>query len=420
MRNVPKLRFKEFSEEWKEKKFKDLVLLQRGSSPRPIVKYITTSLDGVNWIKIGDTNKENRFITSTSEKITKEGAKKSREVKKGEIILSNSMSYGRPFILKIDGYIHDGWFVLRNYEENLNKEFLCQLLGSEIVQKQYKKLAAGGVVENISSELVNAIIINLPNLEEQEKIADFLSSIDKKISITEEKLDLFKDYKKGIMQKIFNQELRFKDSEGNDYPEWEEKEVRNLVKDKIIEKPLDGNHGSLHPTSSDYVLSGIPFIMANDINKNSIDLKECKKISKEQAKTLQKGFSKEGDILLTHKGSIGRTCIVPKLETDYIILTPQVTYYRILNNRILINKYLKSYFESPNFVKILEVISSSGTRPYIGITEQLELKIQLPCLEEQEKIANFLSSIDNKIDNLTSELEDLKEFKKGLLQQMFV
>lgn len=202
-----KLKFKDSNgndyPEWEEKKFQQLVLLQRGSSPRPIVKYITTSSDGVNWIKIGDTNKENRFITSTSEKITKEGAKKSREVKKGEIILSNSMSYGRPFILKIDGYIHDGWFVLRNYEENLNKEFLCQLLGSEIVQKQYKKLAAGGVVENISSELVNAVNIELPCLEEQQKIADFLSSIDNKIDSLAAELEDLKEFKKGLLQQMF-------------------------------------------------------------------------------------------------------------------------------------------------------------------------------------------------------------------------
>ena len=201
------LRFKDSNgndyPEWEEKNFQQLVLLQRGSSPRPIVKYITTSSDGVNWIKIGDTNKENRFITSTSEKITKEGAKKSREVKKGEIILSNSMSYGRPFILKIDGYIHDGWFVLRNYEENLNKEFLCQLLGSEIVQKQYKKLAAGGVVENISSELVNAVNIELPCLEEQQKIADFLSSIDNKIDNLAAELEDLKEFKKGLLQQMF-------------------------------------------------------------------------------------------------------------------------------------------------------------------------------------------------------------------------
>ena len=239
-RKVPKLRFKEFTDEWEEKRLGEIILLQRGSSPRPIVKYLTASIEGVNWIKIGDTNKENKYIISTTEKITKEGAKKSREVKKGEIILSNSMSYGRPFILKIDGYIHDGWFVIRKYEKNFLKEFLCQLLTSPLIQKQYKKLAAGGVVENISSELVNSVIVGVTTLQEQQKIADFLSCVDTKISLTEEKLENLKIYKKGIMQKIFSQEIRFKDKNGNDYPEWEETKLGDLV-EEYIEKTIINN-----------------------------------------------------------------------------------------------------------------------------------------------------------------------------------
>ena len=148
---------------WSQKSFKELLRLDRGSSPRPIVKYITESEDGVNWIKIGDTKGVNSFITSTKQKITQEGAKKSRKVSKGEIILSNSMSYGKPFILNIDGYIHDGWFVIRKYEDNLDKDFLIQILGGEPVQRQYNRLAAGGVVTNISSELVYAVKINFPH-----------------------------------------------------------------------------------------------------------------------------------------------------------------------------------------------------------------------------------------------------------------
>ena len=404
MRNVPKLRFKEFSEEWKEKKFKDLVLLQRGSSPRPIVKYITTSLDGVNWIKIGDTNKENRFITSTSEKITKEGAKKSREVKKGEIILSNSMSYGRPFILKIDGYIHDGWFVLRNYEENLNKEFLCQLLGSEIVQKQYKKLAAGGVVENISSELVNAIIINLPNLEEQEKIADFLSSIDKKISITEEKLDLFKDYKKGIIQKIFNQELRFKDSKGNNYPEWE------LVTTKEVSKITMG----FTPSTKDESMWNGKYKWLS-----IADLKENGKYIHKTSKTItdkgikNKKILKKGTLIMSFKLTLGRLGII----SEEMFTNEAICHFNWNDKNSIDTEYVYYYLNSID-------ISNFGKQAVKGITLNTEslnsIEINLPCLEEQQKIADFLSSIDNKIDNLTSELENLKEFKKGLLQQMFV
>ena len=135
--NIPKLRFKEFNDEYKTYKFKDVAKLYRGSSPRPIINFITKSEDSVNWIKIGDVSQNETYIKSTSEKITKEGAKKSRKVYKGEIILSNSMSFGRPYILDLDGCIHDGWFVVRDYERLLNKEYLYHFMSSSFIQKQY-------------------------------------------------------------------------------------------------------------------------------------------------------------------------------------------------------------------------------------------------------------------------------------------
>ena len=157
--NVPNLRFPEFQGEWKRTIFKNVITLQRGSSPRPIIEYVTTSDDGVNWIKIGDMPHFGRIVTSTEEKITKEGAKKSRQVNKGDLILSNSMSYGLPYIMGIDGYIHDGWFVLKNFENTFDKDYLCNLLISSAIQNQYKRLAAGGVVQNISSDLVNSVSV---------------------------------------------------------------------------------------------------------------------------------------------------------------------------------------------------------------------------------------------------------------------
>ena len=228
-RNVPKLRFNGFDGELKSFKFKQLVKLQRGSSPRPIVKYITDSDDGVNWIKIGDVSKGETIINSTKEKITKEGALKSRFVQVGDLILSNSMSYGRPYIMGIDGYIHDGWFVLRDYENNFKRDYLCQLLTSSVIQKQYKKLAAGGVVDNISSELVNSVSIKLPSLQEQEKIVNFLSKVDSIIEKQEKKVQYWNSYKKGMMQKIFSQKIRFKDENGMDYPEWEKKNLKYVL-----------------------------------------------------------------------------------------------------------------------------------------------------------------------------------------------
>ena len=173
--------------------------MQRGSSPRPIIKYITTSTDGVNWIKIGDMPHFGRIVTSTEEKITREGAKKSRLVKKGDLILSNSMSYGLPYIMGVDGYIHDGWFVLKDFEDTFDKDYLCNLLISSAIQNQYKRLAAGGVVQNISSDLVNSVSVSIPLMEEQKKISSLLNLIDDRIATQNKIIDKLQSLIKGIV-----------------------------------------------------------------------------------------------------------------------------------------------------------------------------------------------------------------------------
>jgi type I restriction enzyme S subunit len=203
-----KLRFKDEKgnnyPDWKRGRFSKFIKLYRGSSPRPIVRYITTNKDGVNWIKIGDTKNSNNYrISSVSEKITKEGSLKSRAVKSGEIILANSMSFGKSYLLQIDGCIYDGWFVLREYEKHYEKEFLLQILNSEFLQKQYFKLSTGGVVQNISSEIVYSTDLFCPCLEEQQKIASFLSAIDVQIEGVSKKIEQTKMFKKGLLQQMF-------------------------------------------------------------------------------------------------------------------------------------------------------------------------------------------------------------------------
>ena len=203
---VPKYRFREFEkdEEWELKPFSKYIKLYRGSSPRPIIEYQTQDLNGVNWIKIGDTGSITDYvIRSVSEKITPKGAEKSRAVQKGELILANSMSYGSTYLLDIEGCIYDGWFVLREYDEVFDKQFLLQLLNSEYMQNQYKKLAAGGIVQNISSEIVYSTLVPKTSKPEQQKIASCLSSLDALITAQAEKIEQLKWHKKGLMQGLF-------------------------------------------------------------------------------------------------------------------------------------------------------------------------------------------------------------------------
>ena len=188
--------------EWEEKKFGTTVLIERGGSPRPIKQYITNG-DGYNWVKIGDAPEHGNYITHTEEKIKKSGLNKTRQVFKGDLILSNSMSFGKPYIMAIDGCIHDGWLLIRNNQNIYNLKFLCYLLGTDYMLKQYKSLAGGSTVNNLNKELVSMTTVSVPCLEEQQKIADFLSALDETISYAKQEFDKWKELKKGLLQQMF-------------------------------------------------------------------------------------------------------------------------------------------------------------------------------------------------------------------------
>ena len=159
----------------------DICEVVRGGSPRPIIDYITEDADGVNWLKIGDVNENDKYFTHANEKIKPSGISKTRPVVAGDLILSNSMSFGRAFITMIDGYIHDGWLRLRCDESKIDKEYLYYFLTSDIAQNQFKAVATGSVVNNLKADTVKAAKIALPSLVEQKKIAAILSLIDNKI-----------------------------------------------------------------------------------------------------------------------------------------------------------------------------------------------------------------------------------------------
>ena len=209
--------------------------------------------------------------------------------------------------------------------------------------------------------------------------------------------------------------LRFKEFNDN----WLKVDIQSLVDEKIIDKPMDGNHGEIHPTSADYVEDGIPFVMATDVIDGKVYLDKSKKIKKSQADGLRKGFSLEGDILLTHKATIGNVAKVPELKTPYIMLTPQVTYYRVLNKDKLNQDFIKSTFEAPVFQNALLALCTGATRLYIGISEQRKLPFSYPSKKEQTKIASFLFAVDEKISQLTQKHELLSQYKQGMMQKLF-
>ena len=168
---------------WEQRKFGETVIIERGGSPRPIDAFITDDENGLNWVKIGDAPEQGNYITKTAEKIRPEGLKKTREVHPGDLILSNSMSFGRPYIMAIDGCIHDGWLLIRDEEKRYDLKFLCQMLGTEQMLAQYRAMAAGSTVNNLNKELVGNTEVKVPSIAEQAKIGEYFSKVDDLITL---------------------------------------------------------------------------------------------------------------------------------------------------------------------------------------------------------------------------------------------
>ena len=210
--------------------------------------------------------------------------------------------------------------------------------------------------------------------------------------------------------------IRFKGVSGD----WGFRTFDELIDEQILFPPKDGNHGSIHPKSTDFVDYGIPFIMANNVKMGKIDIYNCSHIKKEQADNLQKGFANEGDVLLTHKGTVGEVAIVHKNEFPYLMLTPQVTYYRISKIELLDNKFLAASFVTSRFQRVLRAVSGGGTRAYVGITAQQKLGISIPPLaKEQTQIGNYFQQLDSLIAQHQQMHDKLLSLKKSLLEKMF-
>lgn len=197
-----------FTKPWNHAILGDTVNIYRGGSPRPIESFITNNPNGLNWIKIGDVRPKDKYIVQTAEKIIPEGLSSTREVHVGDFILSNSMSFGRPYILKIDGCIHDGWLAITNYESTFDKDYLYYLLGSDSVYKQYQSLAAGSGVLNLNKKLVAAVELDIPEITEQRAIATILSDMDEEIVELEAKRDKYASIRQGMMQQLLTGKIR--------------------------------------------------------------------------------------------------------------------------------------------------------------------------------------------------------------------
>ena len=210
---------------WKYAKIGDVCIVERGGSPRPIDQFITNDVNGINWIKIGDAT-ESMYITKTAQRIIPEGVKKSRYVKPGDFLLSNSMSFGRPYILAIDGCIHDGWLVLRDENKIFDKRFLYYYLSSKPTYEKFRSMAVGGVVNNLNSEMIRGVFVPVPNKLEQSEVADMLDKVKNIITLRKQENQRLNELIKARFVEMFG------DPEMNPYG-WQKINISNIVQGKV-------------------------------------------------------------------------------------------------------------------------------------------------------------------------------------------
>jgi type I restriction enzyme S subunit len=393
----PTLRFPGFVDEWKVKKLKDRCTFFSGGTPTSTNKeYYNGKIPFIGSGNIFD-EKVDKFITE--EALLNSSAK---IVEKGDILYAlYGANSGDVSLSNIQGAINQAILCIRTKEE---KDFLHQLLS-------YKK---GNIVStylqggqgNLSSDIIKKLKLNFPNLQEQQKIASFLTDIDDKITKLTKKKKLIEQYKRGIMQKIFSQELRFKDDDGNAFPDWEERPLGDLCS-----KAQSG--GTPKSTKKSYYNGNIPFLSISDMTSQGKYLKETKKtISELGLDNSSSWLVPKGSLIYSMYASVGFVSI-NKIE----IATSQAVMNIILKDGHNI-EYI--YYFLVDFQKSIKKYIETGTQGNINASIVKSFLIALPNIKEQIKIANFLSDIDLKIAVLNTKIENTQTFKKGLLQKMFV
>lgn len=383
---------------WQYKKIGDVCTVERGGSPRPIEKYITTDESGINWIKIGDTS-DSMYITSTAQKIIPEGMKKSRYVEPGDFLLSNSMSFGRPYILKIDGCIHDGWLVLRDTHNLFDKRFLYYYLSSPTTFQKFKMLAVGGVVNNLNSSMVRGVEIPIPSKKEQEKIANILDEVVLLINKRKQQLSKLDELVKARFVELFGHQ-------GSN-----EKNMPYGKIDDVAEIYLGLTHT---PT---YVSEGVKFISAKNTSCDYLDLLDVKYISREEFEGAPIGAKpQKGDVLFSRVGSNLGHPVILNIDDE---LCTFVSLGFLRTKGIVTNLYLKHWMRDDFFAEQVRRKVVGGGQPNLNTGWLKEFRIVIPPMDLQEQFATFVEQTDKSKLEIQQSLEKLETLKKSLMQQYF-
>jgi type I restriction enzyme S subunit len=398
------------NKDWIEVELEKVITIERGGSPRPIKEFITNDVNGINWIKIGDTTVNSKYILTTAEKIKPSGLKKTRQVKEGDLLLSNSMSFGRPYILKISGAIHDGWLVLSNRTEvKLCIDYFYYALSSPQIFSQFNKLATGSTVRNLNTALVSKVIFPLAPLPEQRaivaKIEQLFSELDNGIAnlkTAQQKLTL---YKQAVLKKAF---------EGG----FTEGEPRKLS--TVCKKIQIGPFGSqLH--REDYITDGIPLINPMHIQEGKVKPNNTYTISEEKKESLPNYIMHVGDVIMGRRGEMGRCALITDKENGWFCGTGSL-YLRPDSEKVN-STYLNLYLGSQVIKRLLSEQAAGTTM--MNLNKKIIQNLPFPShtLSEQnqivQEIESRLSVCDKVQETISQNLAKSEALRQSILKKAF-
>lgn len=406
-KNVPKLRFPEFSGEWEEKKLGEIATFSKGKG---VSKADITEDGKTECIRYGE------LYTRYNEVIDKVYSK--TNIDKANLVLSEANDVIIPASGETQIDISTASCVIKSgialggdlnvIKTPNNGVFLSYYLNSK-KKIDIASLAQGISVVHLYSSQLALLNLNLPSCPEQTQIASFLTAVDEKLTQLKKKKTLLEQYKKGIMQKLFTQELRFKDNNNQDFPDWQEKtlgEVCDIKGGKRIPK------GYLLQSEN----NGYPYITISDMKEGTVLLENIQFVPIDVIDQIKNYTISTSDIYISVAGTLGLVGIIPK-ELENANLTENANKLTKLKCD---QTFLYQFLTGDHLKKLIENVKTIGAQPKLAIYALNDFNLSLPSLPEQQKIATFLSSIDEKISHSSAQIEKMEAWKKGLLQQMFV
>jgi type I restriction enzyme, S subunit len=399
---------------WETVKLGDVCTITNGSTPlRKEKRYWEEG--NVPWFTIDDFRVQGKNITYTQQNVTQAAVadKKVRLVPENSVLLCCTASIGEAAIARVELATNQQFNALTPKSSALNSDYLYFV--ATTLTKTLLSVSGSTTINFISMGKLKEIRIPLPPLAEQQRIVAKLDAAFAEIDTAVEAADVQVGNIDMLRQRILNGWIE-NNANSQDYYT-----VQDCIDNKWIKPPFDGNHGEIHPKASDYKAAGIPFIMARDLSNGDVNIIDCKFIAPEKASSLRVGFAENDDVLFTHKGTIGEVALL-KCEVDFVMLTPQVTAYRVIDETRVDRIYLYFLFKSAFFQSQIQQIAGIGTtRAYIGITRQKQLNLCLPPIHLQQEAVRILTSSEPHVSTISSaniqKLEQFSKLKSAILAQ---